>query len=612
MDWTILQRPEVILWPLLKWILIWVILSVAVYFFIKRPLRRFGARAWRWLRRKAGEFRQIGAPLGLLLQRASAAFEEAGDKRSVRVAIGTAHKTLRDAISKAVESIRAATQDIRGLGGGRGDGLTDEIRKLKEATEAAAQQNELPPDLDVQYGERLRAIVAFGFVLILASAFAIANGLLMMSFMREMINVRIAGINLSQIVAIVVVLLEIGIGYGLGMAGRQKNLAVRAILIVGLLMAAGISAWFEYHVFGLVNGAQAQQAGGVVEILGGVSSGNWLAPFGVGFVIVSCIMGFFLHSAFDELSTHIGKYSLGRELRAVNAFVRKLPQRWEAIDAKARKAEASIEGLVGSLGARGDAVTGTVKQIGNERKAMEKALVEANVVDWANLVDGHAGDRRWSAAQNLGALALTLVAGLGCAFVFSLIFTPALAGLTPPWGARVLGLTLAAAFLTVGLLSFNRLHFVVGDGGRPEHVYPKLPDVASMVGAGLLAFGALAGLIWASVRVFGVWGVLVGLLVALISGPALAFCGYHLERSMRAIAMLTTILLAAVVSLALAVWRALVWLFIVLLFAVFIVISLIVSLLAAPAEAISKAVAARLARPASPPASHPAIPPVAA
>ena len=525
----------------------------------------------------AGKFGAFGSAITGFFAHARDAIEANNDRQYVRVAVDESHKRLAAALGGTEAAMARAVADVRGLSGVSGpDTLLAKIHALEERTKLVdAISVEIDGEIEEKYAARAKARTALAFIIVFALAFATVNGGLLSQFFKSVIAVRIVGIPVSLLFSIVVVIVEMALGFLLTLSkGPVRWLLVSMIVVAAL---------FEAVVLGIVsNGFDLDMP--LIDTYPVLKL--WMAPLGLMLVTATSVTGYWLHEKLDELAEYRAAGRLKRELDEANAFVRDLPGIWQGIAQKAREAEHDIQSYLKALGGHDGQIAGAIQKISAEHAGLGETLRGAQVDDWPALVAGSTGDQRRAAAQNIGLFLFTVLGGLMFASAVSLLAIGAIGGRLPAAAGVTFGAVVSLGFAATGHLAFQRLQLVEGSNGRAVALRS---GPLEYVVAAIIVVGCATGIVWASVVVLGRWGALLGILLVACGG-LLAFAGYGLERAARGGMLIATILAAFVVAVASALLGLLRYVLLWALAATAWLIAAIISLLAAPVALVVKAV----------------------
>ncbi len=520
-------------------ILVWAVFS-AFPFGLRWALDRVGFGNLLKFRRLLRLRRLFGWPLaayGRVRQR----LDSGQARASVRVVIDERLVRLKATMLRTRDAVRRACQTLDGVGGRQGPAqLVADVNALSRRSEEIANLGgEIDEELLKSYAAHARASTNLAFGLFFGAAFALGNGILLNQFFRDLFAQYFAGVPVSVIFSVLVVIFEMGLGWLIAIYSSPTTIERYTLFRWALIGLVCMLALVEATIFGTLSyGFEIDLA-----LFRNVEwTRYWLAPLGLVFVTTTSGVGYAVHQLLEETAAHSGSLRLKREITAANTYVRSLPQRWEQIGRRAREAEAAIDAYVSALGGQAGALSGAVEQIRSERDDFLLALVNVKVDDWRQVVEGTGGDDRRDSALNVGLCFLTL-AGVGAYWwALAQLFAGAFVSLDRipqvVWTAAALFLSLAVYAL--GNLPFQRLHYNDGTSGRVYPFRTGAVEYGVATGIGLVAAVAL---IWASVLGFGWRGVFIGLLFV-AGGGLLVVLGYFAERFARG-GMLTGSVLAA-------------------------------------------------------------------
>jgi len=327
----------------------------------------------------------------------------------VKAVLDERHRRLRLALSRTDRASKDAAIKVERLAklGGLAV-INEDLDALKrESHRVAKLGGEIDDQVAVRYGESLLWHVALFVMLLLTIGCSTVNGLLMSAFMREVVAGRVAGVPLASLASWFLVLLELGCGIALGFVRMFKSPGGRIAFVTAVLAVAAVLAFVESFIFGNFS-ANMELELPIFDDRPWLVM--WMEPLGAAFVLASVVFGFLLHRVFEEVTGRRGEYSLKREVKAANAYVRSLPRRWELIEQKADRARHAIGDYVSALGEQGGALSGSLTAMQTKRKALAGALKDARIDDWPQVLDGAAGDIRTGWAQNLFAFVATVLA----------------------------------------------------------------------------------------------------------------------------------------------------------------------------------------------------------
>lgn len=468
--------------------------------------------------------------------------------QSVRIAVDGRLDRLQRSMRSTVTAFRKACQNLEGLGGAKGPAsVVADVKALQKRTEAVAKLGgEIPEDLVEEYKGRARAMSTMITLIVFGLAFAAVNGTLLNMFFRDVIAVRIGPVPMSLLLSIGFIVGEMALGFGVAWFLHRRMRIIAGCLVAMIVLAA----LFEAVIFGIVS------YGFELEIP--IFDEHpwmrlWMAPLGLIFVTATAIVGFIFHRTKDELDDHNGAARLRREIDTVNAYVRGLPARWDAIGAKARNAEGAISSFLDALGAKAGTLKGAVDTVQSERGMMIAALAGARVEDWPQWLEGGEGDVRLASAQNvgLGLFALTIVVNFAW-FLHAAVETAAGAGF-PMWANWAIALFISAVYVGIGFVALSRSQLVAAN---PNKVFPLRGGVPELAAAAVGAVLASIAVVWICIDAFGGDG-LKWAAALLAAGAVLSFAGYCMERVIRGWGLLIRLVLGVVLA-ALAVVAAVV------------------------------------------------------
>ena len=505
-----------------------------------------------------------------------------GEGSSVELALDDRNRGLRAALTRFEHSIRVAAQKIAGLEGSNGPKhLVDEIQKIRQQTEAIKNIGaDFDDDIAEQYAAGAGARLWL-FALVIGGIFVfVLNGSLLAQFFRELFPTRFLGLTIGHILAYAFVVVEVILGICLGLAVKKSNgfariAAVMVAVIVGLILGS-----VEFVAFSALSANIDPEFYVLVDL-----PRSWLGPLGPGMVLLNTLCGYFIHDLADQIARHGGAKRLQRELRVASDFSRSLPQQWDAIDAKARGAENSVQRYVSELGGQSDRMSGLVENMAGERDKVLSALRDVQLDD--TVLAGAPGDASRATARSVGLFVLAVVWTSGFVLGFSFLVLAAFGSALPYYAAVGLAFLVSAGCAAVGLIAYGRVQRLAGDRLQP------LPTNAFSLGLTVICFAAaLVGICWICAAVIGPWGVLAGVLLTALCVP-FTFVGYHLPEASKGGMLVVSVLahfLVAAMSGLLAVGRyVLLW----LVAAAAWLLKAILAVLAAPFEllvaAISKA-----------------------
>ncbi|HEX6375457.1 MAG TPA: hypothetical protein VFZ91_07025 [Allosphingosinicella sp.] len=522
-------------------LLIWALLAFPAYL-VERALQggRFrrhltAMRKWLW---------SLFLSIPDLGRRARGAVAREPRQIRLRIVADERLEKLRLTMHSTAAAIRDAASDLEGLTGraGPGDLRAEVLAVQNRAEEVAKLGGEIDADAVLgDYRERSRGPVILFFLFLFTAAVAVANGVMLGAFFRDWVPGQFFGFRLSQIAAILFVILEIGTGFALSLFHRPGS---KAFLV--LILAATLWAIVEAMAFGsMSNSADFDIA--LFETYPVLKF--WLAPFGLAMVIVTTAMGYALHQELHNYLAHRGDTKFRREAAQINKLLQETPERWEAVRRKASAAVASIGTYEASLGSTAENLGGTLDRIAKERNQLIAALAAARLDDWRNWIPGEAGDNQSSSAIDVLFALATLLAGgtfvWGAHYLIEAAFSdmPLLVRL-----AIALGLALGCYF--TGFRAFGRIHYAGENGERAEPLRTGAAETAALA---LLSIVVLAALVAIGFLAFGPRGLAMALGLAAV-GAVLAILGYYMER----FAVGLPVILAEVVGLVLGAVAAIV------------------------------------------------------
>jgi hypothetical protein len=531
----------------------------------------------------------IGDVMDRFFERARASLAVSDESVSATLVLDQRHKEIGAALRSAEAAINAACSDVAGFSGTDGkSGLGKLVRELKESTKFAA---DLGGEIDIeqlkkQYGERTRAWGNFIFGAFLATAFALANGTLLSIFLRDWIPGRIFGMPVAWFPALVIVAMELGVGYALALATKRKAPVERNAIILAAAFGCVMFAWIEGFIFAVL-GASMELSDILPFLAEGGAWTGWMAPLGVGFVLLTSTMGFLVHTVWDDLAEHLGDARLSKEVRQANRFVNGLPDRWSKIDQSAQRAASSVENYQSRLSAQGGALKGVIAQIRSEGDRLRKALEDARIDDWTQAVVGSPGDVRQSRAFNV---IIFLATAFGLTAFTAALATAIIGAIEvdlPIWAAALAALAGALGYYAIGFMCFDRIQIAKADGGGPARVIPLRAGVPQTAAAIVIGSGVSLGAIWACAQALGPWGIVAGVGLA-CGGGLLAILGYHCDRAARGAMLIASVGVACIAALASALFGALRFIVLWLLAAMAWIVSAALSVLAAPVAQLLK------------------------
>lgn len=547
---------------------------------------------------KAAEIAQrlgvFGASLTIFFDGLRESSRLVGEGASVELALNDRNKGLRAALKRAEHSIRVAAQKIAGLEGANGPKhLVGEIQALRQQTEAVKNIGaDFDEDIADQYAGMAGAKLWL-VALIIGGLFVFAlNGSLLAQFFRELFPVRFLGVTIGQILAYAFVVVEIVLGVCLGLAlskltGFGKIAGVGVALVIGAALAL-----VEFVAFSALSANIDPEFYVSVDL-----PHNWLGPLGIAMVLLNTLCGYFIHYLADQIARHSGAKKLQRELRAASEFSRTLPQHWEAIDAKARAAENSVQRYVSELGGQSDRMSGLVDNMARERDTVIVALRDVQLDD--TVLAGSQGDMSRATARAVGMFVLAVVWTSGFVLGFSFLLIAAFGAAVPWYAAFGLSLLVAGGGAALGQVAYGRVQRLSGD-----RLQPLATNAVSWAVVGICLTAALVGICWLCGVIAGGWGVLAGVLLTALCVP-FTVVGYHLPETAKGGMLVATVLarfFVATVAGLLAVSRyLLIWVAVATAW----LLNAILAILAAPVEmlitAISRARRQNVAAPQSTP-----------
>lgn len=512
-------------------LLVWAAASPFSYALLRVAERLRLPEAYAWLLRSLRALSPLeawGAGYGAIPPIASSGPE-------VKVIIDERLASLREAMRRNVDAMKAGSSSVLALGGSKGPGaVAKDIRALQDRVEELADLGgEIPEGIVGDYQARAKSVFSAIILVLVLVAACLINGVLLNEFFKDLIVGRLAGIRLSYFVAVVFILIEFGLGY-LAYDNREHRLAKGFFFV-----AIGLAALVEAIIFGFMSYSFDFD----VPLLDDYPALRfWMGIVGIIVVPVTAGLGYALHRTGDELLESRGARRLRKEIRTINQLVRDLPDHWEGIRRKADAATSSIASFQSALGGREGALAGAVEKISGERAAMEQALVDARVESWPQWADGQAGDGARKRMQQIGLGVITIIGFAVFAFAMETLLGRAFRN----WNEAVLIATAVltgAAFYVVGWLSFERAQLL------GERVYPLRAGTRETAIAAISALAATLAILIAGWRVGGTSGIAYALLL-IAGGGVLAVLGYFLDDALRGLSIAGRLLVALALGLA--------------------------------------------------------------